>query len=81
MTQEEIRKCKELVHELNVLVEKYYNEYLKNPYEEFSDWRWSLENSNEIVIIYSFWNMYDEHDCDEYHVTIEELFNFKPNDY
>jgi hypothetical protein len=40
MTQEEICKCKELVHELNALVKKYYNEYLKNPCEEYYDWRW-----------------------------------------
>ena len=79
MTQEDILKCKELECELNVLVEKYYNEYLENPGEEFSDWKWSSENPNEIIIIYSFWNMYDDWDVDEYYVTFEELSNFKPN--
>lgn len=81
MTQENILKCKELQKQLNELIEKYYNEYLKNPHEEFSDWRWSSENPNEIIIINNFLNMYDEWDCDEYYVTIEELSNFKPNDY
>lgn len=79
MTQEEILKCKELMHELNTLVEKYYNEYLKNPYEEYCDWKWSSEDPNEIIITYSFLNYLDEHDCDEYEVTFEELSNFKPN--
>lgn len=81
MTQEEILKYKELDCKFNTLVKKYYNEYLKNPYEEYSDWRWSTENSNEIIVIYGFWNYHDEWDCDEYHITIEELSNFKPNDY
>ena len=79
MTQEDILKCKELECELNVLVEKYYNEYLEHPGEEFDDWKWSPENPNEIIIIYSFWNMYDDWDVDEYYVTFEELSNFKPN--
>ena len=81
MTQEDILKCKELEYKLNVLIEKYYNEYLKNPHEEFSNWRWSLENPNEIIIIYNFLNRYDEWDYNETYVTIEELSNFKPNDY
>lgn len=81
MTQEEIRKCKELMHELDTLVEKYYNEYLTDPYEEYCDWKWSSEDPNEIIITYSFLNYNDEWDHDEYHVTIEELSNFKPNNY
>lgn len=81
MTQEEIRKCKELMHELNALVKTYYNEYLKNLDEEYSDWKWSSENPNEIIIVYGFWNYYDEWDYNESYVTIEELSNFKPNDY
>ena len=62
------------------MVEKYYNVYLKNPCEKFSDWRWSPENPNEIIIIYNFLNRYDEWEEDETYVTIEELSNFKPND-
>lgn len=81
MTQEEIRKCKELTHELNASVENYYNEYLKNPDETYSDWKWSSENPDEIIIVYGFWNYYDEWDYNESYVTIEELSNFKPNDY
>ena len=81
MTQEEIHKYIELACKFNRLVENYYNEYLKNPYEEFSDWRWSPENSNEIIIICNFLNHYDEWEEDETYVTIEELSNFKPNDY
>lgn len=79
MTQEEIRKCKELMHELNALVKKYYNKCLKNPDEEYSDWRWSSEDPNKIIITYSFLNYLDEYDCDEYEVTFEELSNFKLN--
>ena len=70
-----------LAMKIKDVIEKYYDEYLKNPHEEFSDWRWSSENPNEIIIIYNFLNMYDEWDYDEYHVTIEELSNFKPNNY
>lgn len=81
MTQYEILKCKELMHELNALVEKYYNEYLKNPYEEYCDWKWSSENSNEIIIVYNFWNYNDEWDYNGFRITIEELSNFKPNNY
>ncbi len=81
MTQEEILKYKELECKFNALVEKYYNEYLKNPYEEYSDWRWSSENPNEIIVIYGFWNYHDEWDCGNTYITIEELSNFKPNDY
>lgn len=81
MTQEEIIKCKELECKFNALVEKYYNEYLKNPYEEYSDWKWSTENSNEIIVIYTFLNYYDEWDYGKYHITFEELSNFKPNNY
>lgn len=81
MTQENILKCKELERELNILVEKYYNEYLKDPFEEFYNWKWSQENPNEIIIVYSFLNRDDEWEEDEYHVTIEELSNFKPNNY
>lgn len=81
MTQEEIRKCKELEYKLNVLVEKYYNEYLKNPYEEYCDWKWSSEDPNEIIITYSFLNYHDEWDCSDAYITIEELSNFKPNYY
>ena len=73
MTQEEIRKCKELMHELNALVKTYYNEYLKDPDEEYRDWRWSSEDPNEIIIVYGFWNYYDEWDYNESYVTIEEL--------
>lgn len=39
MTLEEIHKYIELACKFNTLVEKYYNEYLKNPFEEFYDWR------------------------------------------
>lgn len=81
MTQNEILKYKELEYKLNTLIEKYYDEYLNNPYEVYIDWRWSSENSNEIVIVYGFQNYLDERDYDEYHITIEELSNFKPNDY
>lgn len=81
MTQEEILKCKELMHELGALVKTYYNKYLKNPDEEYSNWRWSTENPNEIIVIYSFWNYRDKRDYDESYVTIEELSNFKSNDY
>ena len=80
MTQEEILKCKELVHELNALVKTYYNEYLKNPKERYCNWEWSSEKPNEIIIVYCFWSN-DELDYDGYHITIEELSNFKPNDY
>lgn len=80
MTQEEIRKCKELMHELNALIEKYYNEYLKNPNERYCNWEWSSKDPNEIIIVYGFWNYNDEWDYDGYHITIEELSNFKPND-
>lgn len=81
MTQDEILKCKELMHEFNVLVEKYYNEYLKNLDETYSDWKWSSENPDAIIIVYGFWNYYDEWDYNESYVTIEELSNFKPNNY
>lgn len=80
MTQEEILKCKELVHELNALVKTYYNECLKNPDEEYSDWKWSSENPNEIIIVYGFWNYYDEWDYNETYITFEELSKFKLND-
>jgi hypothetical protein len=79
MTQEEIRKCKELVHELNALVKTYYNECLKYPDEEYSDWKWSSKNPNEIIIVYGFWNYYDEWDYNKTYITFEELSNFKPN--
>ena len=81
MTQEDIFKYKELEYKLNTLVEKYYNEYLKNPHEEFRCWKWSSEYPNEIIIVYGFWNYHDEWDYDEYSVTVEELSNFKPNNY
>lgn len=81
MTQENILKCKELQNQLGELIKKYYNEYLKNLCEEFSGWRWSSENSNEIIIIYRYLNYFDDWDEDETYVTVEELSNFKPNDY
>lgn len=81
MTQEEIRKCKELVHELNALVEKYYNEYLKNPNERYCNWEWSSDESNEIIIVYLFLDYNDVWDYDKTYITFEELSNFKPNYY
>ena len=81
MTVDDIIKCKKLEYELNVLIEKYYDEYLKNPYEEYSDWKWSSEDLNEIIIIYGFWNYCDEWDYGEYYVKFEELINFKPENH
>lgn len=78
MTQEEILKYKYLQKQLNELIEKYYEEYYAYPYQKYEGWRWA-KNSNKIIIVYSFWNMHDEHERDEYEVTFEELSNFKPN--
>lgn len=78
MTVDDIIKCKNLEDKLNILIEEYYNEYLKNPYEEYSDWKWSPGDSHEIIIIYWFWNYHDdEWDYGEYYVKFEELINFK----
>ena len=81
MTQEDIIKYKEIEHELNTLINNYYNEYLKQPHEDYIDWKWSSENLNEIIIIYGFQNYNFERDYDEYPVQFEELVNFKPNNY
>ena len=80
MTVNDIIKCKKLESELNVLIEKYYNEYLKNPYEEYVRWEWADEQ-NTICIVYTYLNYWDEWDTDYYHVTFEELVNFKPENH
>ena len=80
MTVDDIIKCKELGSELNVLIEEYYNEYLKNPYEEYVRWEWTDE-PNTICIVYTYLTYLDEWDTDYYHVTFEELINFKPQNY
>ena len=33
-----------------VLIEYGFGFYLKNPYEEYCDWKWSSEDPNEIII-------------------------------
>lgn len=81
MTQEDIIKCKEIEHELDILINKYYDKYLKQYDDEYIDWEWSSENSNEIIIRYGFLNYNFERDYDEYPVQFEELINFKPNNY
>jgi hypothetical protein len=81
MTQEDIIKYKEIEYELNTLINNYYDEYLKQPYEDYIDWKWSSENPNEIIIIYGFQNYNFERDYDEYPVQFKELVNFKPNNY
>lgn len=83
MTQEDIIKCKELQKQLSELIEKYYEEYYADSYQKYEGWHW-VENSNKIIISYSFWDMWDicdERNYDEYEVTFEELSNFKPNNY
>jgi hypothetical protein len=80
MTQEDILKCKELQKQLSELIKKYYEEYYAFPYQKYEGWSWA-KNFNKIIISYSFWNMYDEYEYDEYEVTFEELSNFKPNNY
>ena len=75
-----IIKCKELQKQLSELIEKYYEEYYADSYQKYEGWRF-VENSNKIIISYSFWDICDERNYDEYEVTFEELSNFKPNNY
>ena len=82
MTQEDKNLLlKDLCARLPYGVKVKLGEYLKNPYEEYCDWKWSSEDPNEIIITYSFLNYHDERDCSDAYITIEELSNFKPNNY
>lgn len=53
---------------------------IKNWFSNYREKR-RRKQTLEIIIVYGFWNYYDEWDYNETYVTIEELSNFKPNDY
>lgn len=74
----DIIRCREIQGELDALVERYFDS-LQNYGEEYSDWKWSPEDSYEIIITYGFWNYHDEWDYGEYHVKFDELINFGKN--
>ena len=69
---DEIKYYKAIGDKIDVLVEIYYNEVIvcNDTYELLS---WELSENNEITIIYSFLDYYDERCNDDVTVTIEEL--------
>ncbi len=69
---DEIKYYKAIEEKIDVLVKNYYNEVIvyNDTCELLS---WELLENNEIRIIYSFLDYYDERCNDDVAVTIEQL--------
>ena len=59
---------------IDKLVNEYYNKFIHCEWHGYHLNGWELTNDDKIRIIYSYIDYHDDHCCDEYELTVDEIY-------
>jgi RNA binding exosome subunit len=74
VTDSDIKSYKVIYKHIDELVNEYYNKFIHCEWQGCYLEEWEITNDDKIRIMYSYIDYHDEPCCNEYKLTLDEIY-------